>query len=214
MEAPENKNGSTGPKTPEGKARSSQNALKHGFTSKNTIIPPGMEEEFDQLVEGYANDIRPAGAIEETLFRQLVRSAWNIKRIEIRQAELASDDYDPLTAPDNKEFDRLERYHARYQGNLRSTLRELRALQTSRFIQKTIPEPLGSGSFPVTVKVSEIVQLAKRSHPRYSTISINHLQAEIGKEREAAKRENTIQALNQTPGSFKDHLTEEEKKLF
>ena len=79
MAAPENiQPYATAPRTPEGTARSSKNALKHGFTSKDTQIPAGMEQEYDEFVEGYSNDIRPVGAVENTLFRQLVRSAWTL----------------------------------------------------------------------------------------------------------------------------------------
>jgi hypothetical protein len=40
---------STGPRTPEGKTRSSQNASKHGLTARQVVIAPGEQEEFHQL---------------------------------------------------------------------------------------------------------------------------------------------------------------------
>ena len=36
---------STGPRTSEGKNRSSQNASKHGLTAREVVIPPGEQEE-------------------------------------------------------------------------------------------------------------------------------------------------------------------------
>ena len=42
---------STGPRTPEGKARSSQNARKHGLFARDTLLPDENPEEF--LQSGY-----------------------------------------------------------------------------------------------------------------------------------------------------------------
>ena len=38
---------STGPKTPEGKAIVSQNALKHGLTAQNACVTDEDQDEFD-----------------------------------------------------------------------------------------------------------------------------------------------------------------------
>ena len=42
---------STGPKTPEGKARSSKNALKHGLTSEELILPGENPEAYDARMD-------------------------------------------------------------------------------------------------------------------------------------------------------------------
>jgi hypothetical protein len=206
---------STGPRTPEGKARSSQNALKHGFTSKNTIIPEGMEQEFDTLVEGLVKSVRPEGALEQILFKQLVNNAWKLQRIEMRQAEMAADGRDPLTDPDaDKEFERLERYVARYQSAFRSTLREIRSLQTSRYLQMAIPDPLGPGSFPATVKTTEIIQLAKRTGQWFENLGIRGLIAQTGRHNLKAKEKTEPDAdkiPSVQPISHTDFLTPEEK---
>jgi hypothetical protein len=46
---------STGPRTSEGKNRSSQNASKHGLTAQEVVIAPGEQGEFDRL----AADTKP-----------------------------------------------------------------------------------------------------------------------------------------------------------
>jgi hypothetical protein len=57
---------STGPKTPEGKARSSRNAIKHGLLAQQILIdddddPNEKQEDFDQLLQGLIEDYQPSG---------------------------------------------------------------------------------------------------------------------------------------------------------
>ena len=49
---------STGPRTEEGKARSSQNSLKHGAFSKSILLPGESQEEFDALFAGLRKDVK------------------------------------------------------------------------------------------------------------------------------------------------------------
>src|SRR5882672_1737881 len=44
---------STGPRTPAGQARSSQNARTHGLTARDLIIAPHEREEFEELLNDY-----------------------------------------------------------------------------------------------------------------------------------------------------------------
>ncbi|MBK5295187.1 MAG: hypothetical protein JJE04_26370, partial [Acidobacteriia bacterium] len=108
----------TGPNTPEGKARSSMNALKHGFSSTKIIVMPGQEDDFQKLQSDLIAEVRPEGALEQTLFHHLLRDAWTLHRVELQQVEMAGSGIDPLFNPAcEKEFDRLERYHSRYQSS-------------------------------------------------------------------------------------------------
>ena len=69
----------TGPNTLEGKAISSMNALKHGFSSKKFIVMPGQEDDFKKLQADLIAEVRPEGAFETTLFHQLLRDAWTLR---------------------------------------------------------------------------------------------------------------------------------------
>ncbi len=169
-------NTSTGPRTPEGKAISSRNALKHGFSSKNIIIMPGQEDDFLSLETDLASQVRPEGPLETSLFHQLLRDAWTLHRVEIRQVEMAESGIDPLFDPDcEKEFDRLERYHSRYQSSFHRSLRQLRSLQTTRVVQNLLPAPLGQGGLPALVKATEIIALAKRTGKQFHSLALNTL---------------------------------------
>ena len=51
-----NAQNSTGPRTSEGKTRSSQNSYKHGLTAREVVIAPGEQEEFDDQLCAGASD--------------------------------------------------------------------------------------------------------------------------------------------------------------
>jgi hypothetical protein len=114
---------STGPLTEEGKARSAQNALKHGLTSRQVVIPEGMNAEFDALHAALSEQIQPVGAMEEVLFRQLVHAAWSLERI--RQLEAMVDLLDP-------QYALLLRYEAHHQRAFSRVMKALQTLQTLR----------------------------------------------------------------------------------
>src|SRR5262249_5150540 len=80
---------STGPKTPEGKERSSQNGLTHGLTSKKCPIWPGEnEEEYRELQDALTRDLKPRGAMQREMVEDIVQTRWKIRRVPDLEAEL------------------------------------------------------------------------------------------------------------------------------
>ena len=57
---------STGPRTPEGKQRSSQNALKHGLLSVQSVIPGEDPADYDQLLTEFADRFLPSDPYERS----------------------------------------------------------------------------------------------------------------------------------------------------
>ncbi|HEV3164787.1 MAG TPA: hypothetical protein VGZ22_12230 [Isosphaeraceae bacterium] len=55
---------STGPKTPEGKAQSRRNSLKHGLTGAGTVLPPEDLALFKERMHGWTCAERPEGEVE------------------------------------------------------------------------------------------------------------------------------------------------------
>jgi hypothetical protein len=72
---------SKGPITPEGKARSSQNALRHGLTAESPTLPTESEDDFQTLLDAYLNRYHPADAIEIELVHSLAITRWRLRRI-------------------------------------------------------------------------------------------------------------------------------------
>jgi hypothetical protein len=151
---------STGPRTPEGKTRSSQNASKHGLTAREVIISPGEQPEFDDLLAQYQADVKPQGAIQQTLFNQLVAAAWNLRRIGRMEAELcAESSYQDLLANHDlqNQLDRLARHHTRIERCFHRCLNELKTLQTNAVIQSSLPAPLRK-NVPLLSSANEIAK--------------------------------------------------------
>ena len=73
---------STGATTPEGKAKSSMNALKHGLTGKTVLLPTDDPAEYDWLLQAHIGGLKPATEEELALVQSMVDSAWRITRIK------------------------------------------------------------------------------------------------------------------------------------
>ena len=158
----ENAQKSTGPRTEEGKARSSKNATKHGFNSKEFIVADNQQEEFASLSESLRKQVSPLGALEQEVFTQLLHAAWNLRRVRRLEAELAGGDIDPLAdASLDGLLDRLARYHARFERTFYRAMKELRTLQTNSVIRPSLPDAV-SKTLPGLASV-QAMHHAKRS---------------------------------------------------
>jgi len=72
---------STGPVTPQGKARSAQNSLQHGLYAKGRVLPWESQEDFDQLRQDL-HDHYLIPEIHRPLIDQLASELWHIQRAE------------------------------------------------------------------------------------------------------------------------------------
>ena len=79
---------STGPKTEEGKAKSSMNALKHGLLAKCTLLPGDDEDEFDALWAMLCEEFQPVGGYDETLVSDLADLFWRQRRCSQMEGEI------------------------------------------------------------------------------------------------------------------------------
>ncbi len=74
---------STGPKTAEGKAAVSQNALKHGLLAQNDILSTEVPTEFETFRDEALDDYRPQTAVEYMLVKRIISLSWRLRRITI-----------------------------------------------------------------------------------------------------------------------------------
>ena len=127
---------STGPRTLEGKARVSQNAISHGLTAKHLVIRDDEREEFAVFQDSLVADLDPQGALETITFHELLHAAWTLARLRRIEAEVSTGKVkDFIESETIAILDRLGRYQARAQRAYYRALQELRALQTSRALR-------------------------------------------------------------------------------
>src|SRR5207249_4041420 len=80
---------STGPKTPEGKAVSSQNGLTHGLTSRKFPILPGEDEAaYQEFHEAMVLDLKPRGVMQREIVDDIVLIRWKLRRVPHIEAEM------------------------------------------------------------------------------------------------------------------------------
>ncbi len=87
----------TGPRTEEGKQRSSQNSLKHGLFAKTIVLPGESQEEFDALREGLIKEYAPDEPSEREMVNTLAETQWRLvrlRRLEAAAMEQALDSGD------------------------------------------------------------------------------------------------------------------------
>jgi len=149
---------STGPKTPEGKAAVSQNALQHPLTAED-------EDEFNATRQSFEDELKPVGPLQTLLVEQIVMAAWRLARIRtlesgLFQLRLADDtkaierDYEHLSQrarlaylfrrdiQGHNTLAHLGRYEARAERSFYRALRELQRLQKEMAKQtQSAPEP-------------------------------------------------------------------------
>jgi hypothetical protein len=154
---------STGPATPEGKARVAQNALRHGLTSKNLVIRPDEEEEFAALRAALEAELDPQGALETITFREILHAAWNLQRFRRIEAEVCRGDLeDFLRREETTILDRLARYQARAQRAYYRAVQELRALQTNRAARLDRPQ---AAELPALAEIPKLTKQTQSKGP-------------------------------------------------
>jgi hypothetical protein len=81
---------STGPKTAEGKAAVSQNALKHGLFTDSLVFGEN-EADYEAFHDEMLAELEPVGAVETTMAERIISLWWRLKRAERMQNEVIED---------------------------------------------------------------------------------------------------------------------------
>jgi hypothetical protein len=118
---------STGPKSEEGKQKSSFNACKHGLNSRRAVIPGEDPVEFARCRQGVYATFQPQGELEEMLAEELVSIQWRLRRIETFESDIFSAD-----KPDLRMLQILSLHAARLRRGFTASLKDLNTLQATR----------------------------------------------------------------------------------
>jgi len=76
----QNAHSSTGPRTTEGKAAASQNAVSHGLTGGFRVLPHENQADFDASLAAYRDEFKPATEHERFLVELMTQSRWELQR--------------------------------------------------------------------------------------------------------------------------------------
>jgi SEC-C motif-containing protein len=120
---------SSGPVTPEGKARSSRNHLKFGFFTTRNCVRPEETRDYTRLSKALWKDLSPVGPVEQMLAVEIVRAAWRLHRCALAEAE---DGTTPATQA------AVDRARASTHASLRRLLNDLRQFQSDRWLRAEV----------------------------------------------------------------------------
>jgi hypothetical protein len=97
---------SHGPKTAEGREKSSRNSLDHGFTSKKTmVLNCENEDEFQQMLGRYAATYQPGSPVEEGLVNEMVAARWRMQRLRLIETALLDSEMQRQELPESETTD-------------------------------------------------------------------------------------------------------------
>jgi hypothetical protein len=77
----QNASKSTGPKTIAGKTVASKNAIRHGLTAQQILVPGESADEFDKLVHRLIKECEPVGELELKLVERITVCLWRQSRV-------------------------------------------------------------------------------------------------------------------------------------
>jgi hypothetical protein len=157
---------STGPRTPEGKAVVSRNALTHGLLARAGVLPGEDAQEFQAHREGLLQQLRPGSSLEEVLAERIVDLSWRLQRAardqDVAYAALYQKYLEDQPQPPEPDaghaalgrmivedfsgpaiLERLQRYERRIESGFYKALKELRQAvqQRQAAILETLPMP-------------------------------------------------------------------------
>src|SRR5271155_2598478 len=93
-----NARSSTGPRTAAGKAKVSENALKHGLTGRQVVLPNENPDDFEFFRAALFSRLDPKDAFEGALVEKIITDFWRQRRIPILEAALYRRDSAELLA--------------------------------------------------------------------------------------------------------------------
>src|SRR5580704_13377508 len=79
-------NRSTGPKTPEGKARCRLNAYRHGLTGQLCVFTPEEQQAYEKHCKIILEALAPVGDFERDAAQSIADDGWRLKRARAIEA--------------------------------------------------------------------------------------------------------------------------------
>jgi len=134
---------STGPKTPEGKARSAANATSHALTAREIVFRNDLDLDVQAFIEGMRESLKPEGAFEESLVARITAQVYRLRRLN----KVEADSYEAAALRGANDLDHdnlalafefphffllLHRYEIGIENSMYRNLQALKQLQAER----------------------------------------------------------------------------------
>jgi len=74
---------STGPRTIEGKAAVSQNAVRHGLSAERDVIASESQADFDLFHNQLLDELSPLSPMESILAERIVTLSWRLEHFNL-----------------------------------------------------------------------------------------------------------------------------------
>ena len=147
-----NAQASTGPRTPEGKAKSRMNAFRHGLTGQFSVMSEDDERAYKTYETGILEALAPVGTYERDLAICIAQNRWRLHRARALESNILglghhqlADDIDAPTAEvevavtqaqtwlnHHHALTNMTLYESRIERTITHNKRELDALQATR----------------------------------------------------------------------------------
>jgi hypothetical protein len=154
---------STGPRSEQGKAKSSLNAIKNGLTGRTVLLPGDDAALYERHVSRFFTEFKPCGERETELVQSLTDAQWRMNRIpalEMGIYALARLNFKDMFAQEEhavrealiqahafithqKEINNLSIQELRLRRNYQKDLAELKELQTLRAQREKMSKTAG-----------------------------------------------------------------------
>ncbi len=94
----------SGPKTPEGKTRSSRNSTGHGLRA-NVLVMPQFETEADWVAcsDGIVDSLAPDGGTEVALAARVAELLWRLRRIARAEVQMVESAFEATHTKDARQ---------------------------------------------------------------------------------------------------------------
>ena len=178
---------STGPRSEEGRAKSSLNAVKTGLTGRTVLLPSDDIAEYERHLTAYAEEFAPVDLLETNLVQSIADTDWRLRRIPALESALFAkgriefaelfNEQDLAARPHlidahtfityEKQIRNLQLQEARLVRRREKEIAELRRLQAERIQkepnQKTL-KPAANGFVFSTPEIEQAAMQQNRHH--------------------------------------------------
>jgi len=109
-------------------------ATAQTYTTARDFVLPHEQAEYAQTRNALMTQLAPAGILEQTFADEIMTATWRLRRCGLLEAALPIGDDEAL----EKQQRSIDRGRAQAHRMLRSSMTELRALQTERYIRRDL----------------------------------------------------------------------------